>query len=198
VDPDLAVEAVAAARKSGDPVLLAGVLDTVVIAAGRTGRLREAKGYAEERLGLVEPLPRHEPYPAAAEDPATGHPYVTLPRRIRIYALLGRFDEAVARADLLWERWHRAGEPPMEWMASAFAVAGAVHGLLRAGDFALWQQRARRSADADGPTLAASAAFAEALVAIHTGPDDSARRLVSHAFAPFAETWWEPYARGRC
>jgi predicted ATPase/DNA-binding CsgD family transcriptional regulator len=224
VNPDLAVEAVAAARRLGDPVLLAGALDTAVIAAGGTGRLREAKGYADERLTLVEPLPRHDPYAAAeitdafwvasttaiaigdlatalsiaeraAEDPATGHPYVALPRQIRVCALLGRFDEAIAQADLLWDRWHRDGEPPMEWMASAFAVAGAVHGLLRDGDFALWQERGRRSAGTDGATLAASAAFAEALVAVHTGPDESAATLVERAFVPFPEKWWEPYAR---
>jgi predicted ATPase/DNA-binding CsgD family transcriptional regulator len=224
VDPQLAVEAVTAARRSGDPVLIAGALDTVVIVAGGAGRLREAKGYAEERLELVEPLPRHEPYAAAeitdafwvasttaiatgdlpaalaiaeraAEDPATDHPYVALPRQIRVYALLGRFDEAITQADLLWERWHGAGEPPMEWMASAFAIAAAVHGLRRDGDFALWQQRARRSAGVDAPTLAASAAFADALVAVHAGPDDSAATLVERAFVPFTENWWEPYAR---
>ena len=224
VDPELAVAAVAAARRSGDPVLIAGALDGLVVHAASAGRLREARTYAIERLALVDPLPRHEPYAAAeitdaywvassttvatgdlpaalavAEgtdgDPATGHPYVALPRKIRVYALLGRFDDAIEHAELLWDRWQRDGEPPMEWMASAFALAAAAHGLTGTGEQASWLSRARRCAGADAPNLAASAAFAEALVALHTGPSSDAATLVERAFAEVDEKWWRPYAR---
>ena len=224
VDPELAAAAVAAARRSGDPVLIAGALDGLVVHAAGAGRLREARTWAVERLALVDPLPRHEPYAAAeitdvywvassttiatgdlpaalavaegAEgDPATGHPYVSLPRRIRVYALLGRFDEAIEQTGLLWERWQRDGEPPMEWMASAFVLAAAVHGLTGTGEQTVWRRRALHCAGADGPNLAASLAFADALVALHTGPGPDAGALVDRAFADFGEKWWQPYAR---
>ncbi|MEU4394567.1 LuxR C-terminal-related transcriptional regulator [Kribbella sp. NPDC023855] len=64
-DTTLAHAAVDAARRSGDPVLIAGALDALCVAAGNAGRLREARKYALERLELVAPLPRHEPYAAA-------------------------------------------------------------------------------------------------------------------------------------
>lgn len=224
VDPELAAAAVAAARRSGDPVLIAGALDGLVVHAGGAGRMRDARAYAIERLALLDPLPRHEPYAAAeitdaywvasttavatgdlpaalaiAEgsdgDPATAHPYVALPRQIRVYALLGRFDDAIAQAELLWERWHRDGEPPMEWMASAFAMASAVHGLTGTGERALWLERGWRSAGVDTPTMAASAAFADALVAVHTGDTTDAQAMIERAFADFDEKWWQPYAR---
>lgn len=64
-DITLAHAAAEAARRSGDPVLIAGALDALCVAAGNAGRLREARKYALERLDLVAPLPRHEPYAAA-------------------------------------------------------------------------------------------------------------------------------------
>jgi len=70
------------------PVLIAGALDTVVIVAGGAGRLREAKGYAEERLGLVEPLPRHEPY-AAAEIISKLKKRVSLPVHVHSHCTAG-------------------------------------------------------------------------------------------------------------
>ncbi|TDO44938.1 putative ATPase [Kribbella sp. VKM Ac-2527] len=258
-DTALAQEAVEAARVAGDPVLIAGALDALGTAAGNAGRLREARSYALERMRLVEPLPRHEPYaaseiidaywvasttaistgdlPAAlsvaraglVDDPVGDHAYISLPRLIRVYALTGRFDACLEQADALWNRWQRAGSPPMEWMASAVATAALVHGLRDDGSFADWQARAREMARADDPntasSLAASAAFAQARVAIHTWPrkaaahtgsgndaaatgpgndgvrvasgghDDRAAELVSQAFADFQELWWAPYAR---
>ncbi|WP_132154370.1 ATP-binding protein [Kribbella antiqua] len=227
VDPKLAREAVDAARRTGDPVLIAGALDALTIAAGNSGRLREARSYALERMRLVEPLPQHEPYAAAEiidafhvapttavavgdlpaalavirapNDPVGDHPYISLPRLIRVSALTGRFDTCIERADALWERWQRAGARPIEWMASAMSMAALVHGLRDDGLFELWQTRSLEVARADHavdvPWLAAPSVFAEARVAVHLGAVDQAADVVRRAFAGFEEYWWAPYAR---
>ncbi|MFC6160799.1 LuxR C-terminal-related transcriptional regulator [Kribbella jiaozuonensis] len=197
-DPELAQEAVDAARRTGDPVLIAGALDALTVAAGNAGRLRDARSYAVERMQLVGPLPRHEPYAAAEiidafhvapttatavgdlhaalaavgapDDPVGDHPYISLPRLIRICALTGQFDVCVEQSDALWERWQGAGAPPIEWMASALSAAAMVHGLRDDGLFDLWQSRAlevARCTDVeDAPWLAAPYTFAQARVAV--------------------------------
>jgi hypothetical protein len=85
----------------------------------------------------------------------------------------------------------------MEWMASAVSAAALVHGLRADGDFDRWRDRALEIARVDdaaaSPILGASAAFADARVALHMGRLDPA--VVGRAFAPFAEQWWAPYAR---
>ena len=228
-DAGLAQQAVDAARRAGDPVLIAGALDALGIAAGSAGRLREARSHALERMRLVEPLPRHEPYAAseivdaywvasttaiatgdlpaalsvaqaAAEDDPTGdHPYISLPRLIRVNALTGRFDACLEQADALWERWQRVGSPPMEWMSSALSTAALVHGLRGDGSFEQWQSHALEMARIGDPTsaltLAAAYEFAEARVAVHTGAVADAAEVVGRAFGKFAEQWWVPYAR---
>jgi predicted ATPase/DNA-binding CsgD family transcriptional regulator len=226
-DPELAQQAVDAARRTGDPVLIAGALDALTVAAGNAGRLRDARSYAVERMRLIGPLPRHEPYAAAEiidafhvapttatavgdlqaawsalgapDDPVGDHPYISLPRLIRVCALTGRFDACIEHADALWERWQRAGAPPIEWMASAMSLAALVHGLRDDGLFEVWQTRALEVARAedpvDAPWLAAPAAFAQARVAVHIGAVQQAADVVRLGFADFTEYWWAPYAR---
>ncbi|HET6741055.1 MAG TPA: LuxR C-terminal-related transcriptional regulator, partial [Kribbella sp.] len=231
-DPELAQEAVEAARRTGDPVLIAGALDASTVAAGNAGRLRDARSYAVERMRLVGPLPRHEPYAAAEiidafhvapttatavgdlpaaraaigapDDPVGDHPYISLPRLIRVCALTGEFDACVAHADALWQRWQRAGAPPIEWMSSALSAAAMVHGLRDDGLFDVWQSRslevARSMAPEDAAWLAAPYAFAQARVAIHlidTNHPATAEQaeVVRRGFGGFAERWWAPYAR---
>lgn len=231
-DPDLAQAAVDAARRTGDPVLIAGALDALTVAAGNAGRLRDARSYAVERMRLVGLLPRHEPYAAAEiidafhvapttatavgdlpaalaavgapDDPVGDHPYISLPRMIRVCALTGQFDACVEQADALWERWQGAGAPPIEWMASALSAAAMVHGLRADGLFDVWQSRAlevARCTDVeDAPWLAAPYTFAQARVAVQHGAvqhEDvqQAESVVRRAFADFSERWWAPYAR---
>ncbi|MFG1910624.1 ATP-binding protein [Kribbella sp. NPDC048928] len=231
-DPELAQQAVEAARRTGDPVLIAGALDASTVAAGNAGRLRDARSYAVERMRLVGPLPRHEPYAAAEiidafhvapttatavgdlpaaraaigvpDDPVGDHPYISLPRLIRVSALTGEFDTCVEHADALWQRWQRAGAPPIEWMSSALSAAAMVHGLRDDGLFDVWQSRslevARSAVPEDAPWLAAPYAFAQARVAIHlidTNRPTTAERadVVRRGFERFAEGWWAPYAR---
>jgi predicted ATPase len=226
-DPELARQAVDAARRTGDPVLIAGALDALTVAAGNSGHLRDARSYAVERMQLIAPLPRHEPY-AAAEiidafhvesttatavgdlpaalaalgapgDPVGDHPYISLPRLIRVSALTGQFDTCTEHADALWERWQRAGAPPREWMASALSLAAMVHGLRDDGLFEVWQTRALEVAGGanpeDAPWSAAPYTFAQARVAVQLGDLQQAADVVRRAFAKFGERWWAPYAR---
>ncbi|MFD7159755.1 LuxR C-terminal-related transcriptional regulator [Kribbella sp. NPDC059898] len=268
-DAELAQQAVEAARRTGDPVLIAGALDALTVAAGNAGRLRDARAYAVERMRLVGPLPRHEPYAAAeiidafhvapttatavgdlrasaaavgarqttapdrrvddvapttatavgdlrasaaavgapettvsggrVDDPVGDHPYISLPRLIRVTALTGQFDACVAQAEALWERWQRAGRPPVEWMSSALSAAAMVHGVRDDGLFELWQRRALEVARCtdleDAPWLAAPYTFVRARVAVQLGDVEQAPGIVRRAFGDFAERWWAPYAR---
>jgi hypothetical protein len=126
-------------------------------------------------------------------DPVADHPYILLPRLIRLYPLMGRFDECLGEADALWERWQRDGSPPMEWMSSALSAAAMVHGLRGDGSFGEWWQRAltmaRTDDPADPPSQDAPQVFAAARVAVHTGERAGAADLVEQAFADFEEGW---------
>jgi predicted ATPase/DNA-binding CsgD family transcriptional regulator len=226
-DPTLAREAVEGARRTWDTVLIAGEIDALTVVAGNAGRLRDAREYAIERMQLVGPLPRHEPYAAAEiidafyvaqttatavgdlqasfatvgapDDPVGDHPYISLPRLIRVCALTGQFDRCIENADALWDRWQAAGAPPIEWMASALSAAAMVHGLRDDGLFDLWQSRslevARCTDPEDAPWLTAPYTFARARVAVQLGDVQQAEDVVGRAFAGFAEGWWAPYAR---
>ena len=79
------------------------------------GRLREAALYAD-RLAELDCY-RDYPHPALA-------------RRIKVDAMAGDFDAAVARGELFLAAWERAGRPIAATMnVSAYAMA-MVHGLL--------------------------------------------------------------------
>ncbi|WP_158088547.1 ATP-binding protein [Thermoactinospora rubra] len=225
----LARQAVAAARATGDDVLLLGALDALATATAQAGDTREAHRIGGERLKLITALPADDPASAAeiidafhaagtaaiatgdlpaaltiqrrsrTEDPIGAHPYIAAPRRIRVLALSGRFDEALAHAETMWNGWRGDGSPRMTWMASAVAMAALVHGLRRSDRFELWRARATEMAGcsdpADSPELAACMAFVDARTAVHTGRFDDAESLVERAFADFAEPWWAAYAR---
>ncbi|HEX4811122.1 MAG TPA: LuxR C-terminal-related transcriptional regulator [Nonomuraea sp.] len=226
---DLARQAVAAARAAGDDVLLLGALDALATATAQAGDTREAHRIGRERIALVTALPTGDPaataeiidafhaagtaaiaagdLPAArtiqqrsrTEDPIGTHPYIAAPRLIRVLALTGRFDEALAHAETMWNGWRADGSPRMAWMSSAVAMAALVHGLRRSDRFELWRARAAEMSGcadpADSPDLAACMAFVDARTAVHTGRFADAEALVERAFADFAEPWWAAYAR---
>ncbi|TDW83509.1 LuxR C-terminal-related transcriptional regulator [Kribbella sp. VKM Ac-2566] len=223
-----AEDAVAAARRANQPLDLMSALDAYSTAVAAAGRMREADAASKERMSLAATLPAHDPRAAAEivdafhvasttaiavgdiveavrlaqliDDPVHGHPYITAPRKVRAYALAGRFEDAVHAADVMWNGWRAAGCPPRVWMASAAAMAALAHGLLGSGQEAVWQARAleiARVTDAtDDPGLAAPAAFVEARLTLHrhdTAPI-GVGEVVERAFAPFPEPWWIPYA----
>ena len=125
-DTTLAHAAVDAARRSGDPVLIAGALDALCVAAGNAGRLREARKYALERLDLVAPLPRHEPYAAAeivdayhvaaTTAVATGNLPAALPEYQDLPALVSGAGDAAG--DLL------AGDRSYLWLPRVIRLSG--------------------------------------------------------------------------
>ncbi len=225
-DPALASEALAAARRTNDPVLISAALDAVVVGLDHGGRIREAHQRAMERVGLLERMPRHDPRAGAEivdtfhmvtaiavtagdlpdalsfarmaqdDDVASGQPHVAASKPILPLVLLGRFDEAVTQAAIMWEAWRQAGRPPARWLSSAGYGMALAHGL-RGDDKGRreWLDRVRElSGDklelVSGTYLAAAAAFTEARVCLHEGRIDAAVASVA-ALRPEDETWYD-------
>jgi predicted ATPase/DNA-binding CsgD family transcriptional regulator len=158
-DPALVDEALAAARRTGDPVLISGALDAVVNALDAGGRVREAHQVNKERAALLSRLSRHEPHMGAEiidtfhmvteiavtagdlpdalitarmaqdDDIAGGQPHLAASKPILPLVLQGRFDEALDGAAGMWEAWQRAGRPPARFMGAAAYAAVLAHGL---------------------------------------------------------------------
>jgi tetratricopeptide (TPR) repeat protein len=212
-DLELSRAAVAAARRTEDVALVLGALDALGTALANAGRLREAHRLSDERLRLAARASRYEPavaaelvdlfhvastsalaagdLPAAAaiaeqaerDGPIGTEPAIVAPRLIRLYGLSGRFDEALAEAEVLWDGWLTATTGGVEselsslrgdWPSSAAAIVAMVHGLR--GDvpwFEEWRSRALRIAHVDNAAnslgLAAAAVFTDARIAAHTG-----------------------------
>ncbi|MFI7450355.1 ATP-binding protein [Nonomuraea sp. NPDC049714] len=152
--------ALAAARGTGDPVLVSSALDAVVSAAARRGHPREAFRLARERLALLDAMDRDDPrsgieivdslhvatvYAIAAgdlrqaldlagmamRDDVTGsHPALARSRLVTPLVLAGDFEEALARAAEMWDGQARMDGPPGRWMTHALCSVALAHGLL--------------------------------------------------------------------
>jgi hypothetical protein len=133
-DPALVDAALAAARRTGDPVLITGALDAVVEALDASGRLRAAHQVNKERAALLGMLARHDPRAGAEivdtfhmvteiavtagdlpdalttarmvqdDDIASGQPHMAASKAILPLVLQGRFDEGLAQAAIMWAR----------------------------------------------------------------------------------------------
>jgi predicted ATPase/DNA-binding CsgD family transcriptional regulator len=158
-DAGLAAAAMAAARRSGDPVLISGALAAAVAAAREAGQLRESYRLIQERTMLLDRLPRHDPRAGAeivdtihaaadsamiaGELPAAlasarrgrgdsivvGRHYITLGMAVVPLVLQGKFDEALSEAVAMWDSWQREGRPASPWLAPAGYAAVLAHGL---------------------------------------------------------------------
>ncbi|MBB4778604.1 ATP-binding protein [Actinomadura livida] len=177
-EPSLVGGAVAAARASGDPVLLCGALDAAGIAALTAGRFREAHRVAAERVGLLPAMPRDVPYPApeitdafhmgsscavaagdlpaalatarlaAADDLIGERSPVAVSTLLPPLVLTGGLREALDHAPTLWGVCEQAGSP-LAWVAPAVAAVALAHGLLgEEAGFRVWRARAERVAGA--------------------------------------------------
>jgi predicted ATPase/DNA-binding CsgD family transcriptional regulator len=223
-DPALVDEALAAARRTGDPVLVSGALDAVVEALDASGRLREAHQVNKERAALLGRLSRHDPRTgieivdtfhmvteiavtagdlpdalttarmARDDEIAAGQPHMAASKPILPLVLQGRFDEALAQADSMWQAWLRAGRPPARWMGPAAYAAVLAHGL-RGDDGGHDEWLARLSAltgtgahRGSGTYLASFAAFSDARIALHQGRIDAAVAAV--ADLPLGQEPW--------
>ncbi len=158
-DLTLAEAGLAAARVTGDAVLISGALDAVVGALDAGGRLKTAHQVNSERAELLDRLPRHDPragaevidtfhmvteiavtagdLPAAlrtaklaqADDVVSGQPHRTASKLILPMVLQGRFDQAFEQAARMWSGWDKAGRPVARWMGPAIYGVILGHGL---------------------------------------------------------------------
>jgi predicted ATPase/DNA-binding CsgD family transcriptional regulator len=197
-DPQLAAAALAAARRSGDPVLISGALDVAAEAARAAGHYRQAHQLSLERAQLTSRLSRHDVRAGfeisdsrsitlavaagdlpgalsmaelAAGDPLAGDQPMTLFRRVIALALQGDFDPAIADAAAMWQAWLRAGRPPAYWTAPA-AYAGVLACDLcgDSGGVREWRDRAASlAAGRASRSLVLFAAFTSSRVALHHG-----------------------------
>ncbi|GAA0997468.1 hypothetical protein GCM10009555_095110 [Acrocarpospora macrocephala] len=221
-DPALAETAVAAARATGDPVLLSAALDASGTLAMRAGRFRQAHLVAGERLAQIDLMDRRHPASAAeildsfhnawlcalatgdlsaalataeriARDDLLGaHPYRAASKLIPPLVLVGRFEEAVEHAEPMWHAWQRSAAPIAAWLSPAASAVALAHGLR--GDRSAYRLWRSRA----GQTVGALdpmvfATFVDARVAVHTGAVENAPALVSRAFT--ATGWAAAYAR---
>jgi predicted ATPase/DNA-binding CsgD family transcriptional regulator len=227
-DPSLAGAAVAAARVTGDPVLISAALDAPGTLAIRTGGFRAAHRVARERLALVDLMDPRRPDCAAEildsfhnawlcafavgdllaalstaeqithDDLLGTHPYRSASKLIPPLVLLGRFEEALERAQPMWHAWRRSGMPIAAWLSPAASAVALAHSLR--GDHSehrLWRARAERASGGPAPTSDSMifAAFVDARVAVHTGAGEDPAALVSRAFAGSGTGWPAAYAR---
>jgi predicted ATPase/DNA-binding CsgD family transcriptional regulator len=159
-DPALVDGALAAAERTGDPVLISGALDAVVEALDAGGRVRDAHKVNQERAALLGRLSRHDPRTgteildtfhmvteiavtagdlpgalgtaqmAQQDEIAEGQPHLVASKSILPLVLQGRFEEALDQADRMWAAWERAGRTPARWMGPAAYAVVLARGLL--------------------------------------------------------------------
>ncbi|MEY9864289.1 hypothetical protein ABH935_009945 [Catenulispora sp. GAS73] len=74
------------------------------------------------------------------------HPYRPAAKLVPPLVLLGRFDEALALAEPLWQAWRRSGAPAATLISPAASCIALVHGL-RSDEAArhIWEHRARKA-----------------------------------------------------
>ncbi len=152
-------DGLAAARRSGDPVLITGALDASVAVLSYSGRHREAHRLNTERGQLLHQLSRHDPRCgeeivdtfhmmtelalAAGALPdalaaalsigddviAGGQPHMAASKPVIPLVLAGRFGEAFGYAEQMWQAWLRVGRPAANWMAPATYFLVLAYGL---------------------------------------------------------------------
>jgi predicted ATPase/DNA-binding CsgD family transcriptional regulator len=158
-DRALAEEAVAAARRCGDPVLLSAALGALRAATVEEGRFRDAYRLSTERLELVPTLDPGAPGAAAevedvlavacADAAAVGEiataasvaarildadlhgdaPHLAVSTVLPALVLAGDLGWARRESEAMWEGWERAGRPPAVWLPVAARFAALAWGL---------------------------------------------------------------------
>ncbi|MEW9531777.1 LuxR C-terminal-related transcriptional regulator [Microbispora sp. NPDC049125] len=158
-DPALADVAEAAARATGDPVLISASLDAVGTAASLAGHRRKAHHLTRQRLELVARMDRDDPHSAVEiidalhvattdaiavgdlraalsaarliqdDDLIGDHPYLGASRLIPTFVLIGEFDQALRNATRMWDGWERLGRPAAGWLSPAVASVALAYGL---------------------------------------------------------------------
>jgi predicted ATPase len=158
-DPQLAAQALAAARRSADPVLISGALDAAAAAAREAGELRRSYQLIQERSVLLERLDRDDPHagaeivdtlrtaadgavqtgdlPAAlasarygrGDSIAVGQPDMAVGIAVVPLVLQGEFDEAISQAALMWDAWQHDRGTTARWVLLGGYAALLAHSL---------------------------------------------------------------------
>ncbi|MFI6483771.1 LuxR C-terminal-related transcriptional regulator [Nonomuraea sp. NPDC050663] len=177
-EAELTRAAVAAARATGDPVLISASLDAVRAAAINDGRVAEWHRIAAERLELLAPLDPHVPEHAVEISDARGlssltvvatadlpaarstarlisdaelsgdSVYLAASKTVPVLVLSGDLDDAVQLAEDMWTGWHRADRPRAFFVWLTMPFAVLAHGL-RGDQERVAQWRARAAAMGD-------------------------------------------------
>jgi predicted ATPase/DNA-binding CsgD family transcriptional regulator len=158
-DRALAEEAVAAARRTGEPLVLSAALGALRGAAVVDGRLQDAHRLSTERLALVPGFDPADPAGAAeiedvlavacADAVAVGEiatavaaarrilegdvhgdsPHLSVSTVLPAFVLAGDLAWARRQAPAMWEGWERAGRPPAVWLPAAAQFTALAWGL---------------------------------------------------------------------
>ncbi|MGH7477941.1 MAG: hypothetical protein ACRELD_16905 [Longimicrobiales bacterium] len=197
-DGPLGEQALAAARRAQDPVLISAALDGVTTVALGEGRFRRAALLAGQRLELLDRLARHDPRAggeivdifhmvtetalAAGDLPgalaaaqrarddslARGVPMLASSRLVLPFALCGAFDDVLGEATEMRDAWERAGRPPAGWMAPAVYATALVCGLT--GDAGGFQTWSAWAREVTkDPRVQGFAPFVDGRVALNAG-----------------------------
>ncbi|MHA6616934.1 ATP-binding protein [Pseudonocardia sp. DLS-67] len=178
-DRALAEDAVVAARRTGDPLLLSAALGALRGAAVVEGGLQDAHRLSTERLAFLPAFDPTEPEGAAeiedvlavacADAVAVGEvaaaqdvarrilgdahgdsPYLPVSTVLPALVLAGDLDRARREAPAMWEGWERAGRPPAVWLPVAAQFAALACGLGGdVGQAATWNARAAEAGTAN-------------------------------------------------
>ncbi len=194
--------AIAAAEDLGDPLLLSAALDAVTSVRLSFGDLPAAVAAVARRIELVSGvrpaaqcgMEISDTYAMASEvalaagdfgaarryaDILAGLPFhseeghIAVSRRLKVDALAGNIDKALADAARFLRGWEKAGRPVAENLAGGAYAAAMVHGL-RADDFAR-EEWIRIAVDLGGEPLRLEdcgtgyAPTFDAIVHLHTG-----------------------------
>ena len=168
VDLSRAERALTLARRYSDPVLISSALDAVTAALFDQGSFKEASRVTQERMMLLDDLPRHDPqvggevadifHMATESALAAGDLHAALAGGVRAYedstreglphfaaadlvmplALQGSFEKTLSQAIVMRDGWERAGRPEAGWMGASFYAVALVHGLR--GDTDAYQE----------------------------------------------------------
>jgi predicted ATPase/DNA-binding CsgD family transcriptional regulator len=173
--------ALAAARATGDLVLVSAALDVVAAAASQAGRAREGHEVDRQRLALLPALDRNSPRAtpeiediyhtavnrahavgdliaarsaaqlALADDLIGSHSYIAAAWQVTPLALTGDFDKALWYAERMWSGWRRTRRHA-GILSSPIVATALVFGL--SGDQAGFLRWRARVVEATGITAA--------------------------------------------
>lgn len=195
-DGPLGEEALAAAHRASDPVLVCAALDGMTTVALGEGRFKSAARLAAERLKVLDRVPRHDPSAggevvdtfhmvtetalasgdlpgalaaarrARGDALGSGVPILAASRMVLPLALRGDFVQARAEAERMRDAWERSGRPTAGWMAPAAFATAMLSGLT--GDRAGFQSWSQLGRQlTKTPRAQGIAPFVECRIALH-------------------------------